>query len=97
MMKLIHLRKFCQKMHTHKSLLINAFKNSFKKPQIPAVPKKELIVILPYLGKMSQIVKTRVTETMKKHIKFCKLRVFFQINNRLKNYFCFIYFAPGTL
>ena len=27
-MKLINLRTFCRKMHTHKSLLINAFKNS---------------------------------------------------------------------
>ena len=55
--------------------------------QIPTVPKKELIIILPYLGKMSQIVKTRLTKTMNKHMKFCKLRVIFQINNRLRNFF----------
>ena len=29
-------------------------------PQIPSVPKKELLITLPYLGKMSQIVKTRL-------------------------------------
>ena len=28
--------------------------------QIPSVPKKELLITLPYLGKMSQIVKTRL-------------------------------------
>ena len=44
--------------------------------QIPSVPKKELIIILPYLGKMSQIVKTRLTKTMNKHMKFCKLSYF---------------------
>ena len=38
---------------------------------------------------MSQIVKTRLTKTMNKHIKFCKLRVIFQFNNRLRNYFRF--------
>ena len=45
-----------------------------KRPQIPTVPKKELIIILLYLGKMSQIVKTRLTKTMNKHMK---LRVIF--------------------
>ena len=38
---------------------------------------------------MCQIVKTRLTKTMIKHMKFCKLRVIFQTNIRLKNYFCF--------
>ena len=57
--------------------------------QIPSVPKKELRITLPYLGKMSQIVKTRLTKTMNKHMKFCKLRVIFQTNNRLRNYFRF--------
>ena len=64
--------------------------------QIPTVPKKELIIILPYLGKMSQIVKTRLTKTMNKHMKFCKLRVIFQTNNRLRNYFHFKDFVPET-
>ena len=89
-MKLINLGKFCRKMHIHKSLLINAFKNSLimfiQRLQIPTVLKKEIIIILPYLGKMSQIVKTRLTKTMNKHMKFCKLRVIFQTNNRLRNY-----------
>ena len=57
--------------------------------QIPTVPKKELIIILPHLGKMFQIVKTRLTKTMNKHMKFYKLRVIFQTNNTLKNYFRF--------
>ena len=65
--------------------------------QIPIVPKKELIIILPYLGKMSQIVKTRLTKTMNKYMKFCKLRVIFQTNNRLKSYFRFKDSVPETL
>ena len=65
--------------------------------QIPTVPKKELIITLPYLGKTSQIVKTRLTKTMNKHMKFCKLRVIFQINNRLRNYFRFKYSVHETL
>ena len=46
---------------------------------------------------MSQIVKTRLTKTMNKHMKFCKLRVIFQTNNRLRNYFRFKDSVHGTL
>ena len=65
--------------------------------QIPSVPKKELRTTLPYLGKMSQIVKTRLTKTMNKHMKFYKLGVNFQTNNTLKNYFRFKDSVPETL
>ena len=57
--------------------------------QIPSVPKKELRITLQYLGKMSQIVKTRLTKTMNKHMKFCKFRAIFQTNNKLRSYFRF--------
>ena len=56
----------------------------------------KIIIILPYLGKMSQIVKTRSTKTMNKHIKFCKLTVIFQTNNILRNYFQFKDSVPET-
>ena len=65
--------------------------------QIPTVPKKELLIILPYLGKISQIVKTRLTKTMNRHMKFCRMRVIFQTNDRLKNYFRFKDSVPETL
>ena len=55
--------------------------------QIPTVPKKELMIILLYLGKMSHIVKTRLTKTMNKHMKFCKLRVIFQTKTDLETTF----------
>ena len=44
--------------------------------KIPTVPKKELLIILPYIGKMPQIAKTRLTKTMNKHMKFCELSYF---------------------
>ena len=58
-------------------------------PKVFSVPKKELIIILPYLGNMCK--------TMSKHMKFCKLRVIFHTNNRLKNYFRFKDFVPEAL
>ena len=54
------------------------------RPQVSNAPKKELVIILPYLGKMSQIVKTRLTKTINKDMKFCTLRVIIQANNRLR-------------
>ena len=45
---------------------------------------------------MSQIVKTRLTKTMNKHMKFCKFRVILQTNDRLRNYFRFKDFVPAS-
>ena len=91
-------------MYTPKSLLINTFKNSpimfIQRPRIPTVPKKQLIIILPYLRKMSQIVKTRLSTTKTKYMKFCKLSVISQTNNNnnwLRIYFHFKDFVPETL
>ena len=46
---------------------------------------------------MSPIAKTRLTKTMNKHMKFCKLRDIFQPNNTFSNYFCFKDFVSETL
>ena len=46
---------------------------------------------------MSQIIKTRVPRYMNKHLKFCKLRVIFQTNSRLRNYFSFKDSVPEIL
>ena len=53
-----------------------------QRPPIPTVHKKELIIILLNLGKMFQIVKTRLTETMNKRIRFCKV-IFSKLFSRL--------------
>ena len=92
LLKNAYLQKFIDKC------IQKFLKNMFiQRLQTHTVPRKELTVILPYLSQMSQIVKTRLTKTMSKHMKFCKLRVFFQTNNRLKNYFRFKDFVPETL
>ena len=53
-------------------------------PKVLSLPKKELVIILPYFGNMSQIVKIKLTKTMSKHMKFCKLRVFSRLITDLK-------------
>ena len=68
-----------------------------QRPQIRTVPKQELIIISPCLDKISEIVKTRPTETMNKHMKLCTSRVVFQTNNMFRNYFRFKDLVPETL
>ena len=46
---------------------------------------------------MSQIAKSKLTKTMSKCMKFCKLRVIFKTNKRLKNYFRCKDFVSETL
>ena len=46
---------------------------------------------------MSQIVKTRLTKTMNKHMKYCKLRVIFQTKTDLKTTFASKGLVPETL
>ena len=103
-MKLINFRKFCRKMHTHKNLLINAFTNFlitclFKGHKFPLFLKKNFYFkkLLPYLDKMFQVVKTRLSKKINKHMKFCKFKVIVQTNNKLRNYFIFKDFVPETL
>ena len=92
LLKKVYPKKFIDKC-------IQKFLNNMfiRRSQIPTVPKKELIIIFLYLGKMSCIVKTRLTKTMNKHMKFCTLRVIFQTNDTLRNYFRFQDFVPETL
>ena len=78
-------------MHPHKSLLINAFKHSL----IICLFKGHKFLLycnlfLPYLGEMPQIVQTRITKTMNKHMGSSKLRV-------TRNFFQFKDFVPETL
>ena len=66
--------------------------------QIPDVTEKESkIIIYRIQAKYFKFFKASLTKTINKHMKFCKLRVTFQSNNRLKNYFHFKDFVPETL
>ena len=44
----------------------------FQTAQIAVMPQTALIIILSHLGKVSQIIETRITRTMSKGIIVCK-------------------------
>ena len=67
------------------------------KPVNVTVPKKELFIILPFLGSFSSITKKQLGKSLSQNLKLCKLRVIFKTTNRLKNYFRFKDVVPKPL
>ena len=55
----------------------------------PTVPKKELFISLQYLGVQSLQVKRRLQQLFKDYMSPCKLKIMFNSNYRLRNFFSF--------
>ena len=68
-----------------------------KKPVMLTVPKKQLYLVLPYMGKMSALVKSGLARSLHKRLPFCKVRIVFKTSNRLRNYFSFKDVVPEPL
>ena len=47
-------------------------------PKKPAVPKKDLVIALLYLGKLSPQIRTIVNRIMKDKLPYCNIRFAFQ-------------------
>ena len=58
------------------------------KPSQPTltVPKKDVILVLPYLGLHSDAITRRLKSCVNKFYGFCNLRVVFQNTNRIKSF-----------
>ena len=54
------------------------------KPIVTTVPKKEPRIVLPYLGNMSNITKTKLRKAVNKNLQFCRRKVLFKTTNKLK-------------
>ena len=72
-------------------------KCNIKKPVLLTVPKKKLCLVLPFLGKMSALVKSGLTRLLHKHLPFCKVKIVFKSSNQLTNYFSFKDVVPEPL
>ena len=51
------------------------------------VPKKQLYLELPFMGKMSPLAKPALIRSLHKRLLFCKARIVFKTSNCSKNYF----------
>ena len=78
---------------------ISKFTNKLyiKKPVMLTVPKKQLYLVLPFMGKMSALVKSGLVRSLHKRLLFCKVKIVFKTSNRFSNYFSFKDALPETL
>ena len=53
------------------------------------VPKRELTFVLPYLGKLSLDLRTRLKRTIERDLPYCKVKVIFRSKYRFNTLFRF--------
>ena len=78
---------------------ISKFMNKLyiKKPAMLTVPRKQLYLVLPFMRKMSALVKSGLTRSLQKRLPFYKVKIVFKTCNRLKNCFSFKDVVPEPL
>ena len=66
-------------------------------PVAMTVEKKELFIVLSYLGNLSLALRTRLQNSINKNLPFCKIKVIFKSTTRLSNFFRFKDKVPFNL
>ena len=51
--------------------------------------KKNFVIVLPFLGKLSLDLRTRLKNSISENLPFCKIRVIFKCSTRISNFFQF--------
>ena len=72
-------------------------KTLIPKPVVSTVPKKDLIIALPYLGKLSFQIRTRINRIMKNKLSYCNVQFVFQTKSKISNFCTFKYKIPSVL
>ena len=67
-----HIKKILDKVLTQKVV-------------VSTLPKKHLMIVLPYLGKLSLQIRTRINRVMKNILPHCNFRIAFQSKCKLIN------------
>ena len=70
------IKKFLDKLYVPKQIVLT-------------VPKRELLVVLPFLGTFSLNLRKRLYKSVSKSLPQCNIKVIFQSKNRLNNLFKF--------
>ena len=60
-----------------------------EKPVTLTAEKKDLVIVLPFLGKLSLDLRTCLRNSISKNLPFCKIRVIFKSSTRISNFFQF--------
>ena len=64
---------------------------------VSKVPKKNLVIALPYLGKLSLQIHTRINHIMKNKLLCCNIQFVFQTKCKISNFFTFKDKIPSFL
>ena len=67
------------------------------KPVVSTVLKKDLIIVLPYLGKLSLQIRTRINRIMKNKLPYCNVQFVFKTKCKISNFFTFKDKIPSVL
>ena len=59
------------------------------KKLVPTVPKKELFIVLPYLGTIPSNLKGKLRTCFKNSLPQCSVKIILKSTNRLSSLFCF--------
>ena len=78
------IRSFLNKLHVPKKV-------------IPTVPKKELFIVLPYLGTLSSNLKQKLRTCFKNSLPQCNIKIILKSTNRLSSLFRFKDVIPKEL
>ena len=100
--EVIHLKEILRKNAFPIKLVDNCIKNFLNKnflntPVTLTVKKKELFIVLPYLGNLSLALRTRLQNNINKNLPFCKIKFIFKSTTRLSNFFRFKDKVPFNL
>ena len=82
-------------MVSSRGMLVN--KESTSKDAINKETKKQLYLVLPFMGKMSALVKSGLARSLHKRLPFCKVKIVFKTSNRFRSYFSFKDVVPEPL
>ena len=100
--EVIHLKEILRKNAFPIKLVDNCIKRFLNKtflntPVTLTVKKKELFIVLQYLGNLSLALRTRLQSSINKNLPFCKIKVIFKSATRLSNFFRFKDKVPFNL
>ena len=60
-----------------------------EKPVTLTAEKKDFVIVLPFLGKLSLDMRTLLKNSIIKNLSFCKIRAIFKSSTRISNFFQF--------
>ena len=89
-----HLKETLKKNPFPLKLIDSCIKNFLnkrltEKPVTLTAEKKDLVIVLPFIGKLSLDLSRRLRNSISKNLPFCKIRVIFKSSTCISNFFQF--------